>query len=125
MVRKCWVNLQCRGVLLIWIIVGQGPTALAEGAGGGLDIFFLIYHFSLLSPSFWEMARYRLKYCLKRPLNPNQLTNHICSRGSSWQQLTNVINKTKSFHALNDLDAEGIRFILHLGHLAYGTILFH
>ena len=29
------------GVLLIWIRVGQGPTALAVGAGGGcLDIFF-------------------------------------------------------------------------------------
>ena len=41
MARWCWVNFQCRGVLLIWIIVGQGPTALAVGAGGGcLDIFF-------------------------------------------------------------------------------------
>ena len=40
MVRRCWVNFQCRGVLLIWIIVGQGPIALALGAGGGgLDIF--------------------------------------------------------------------------------------
>ena len=39
-VRWCWVNFQCRGVLLIWIRVGQGPTALAVGAGGGcLDIF--------------------------------------------------------------------------------------
>ena len=38
--RWCWVNFQCRGVLLIWIIVGQGPIALAVGAGGGcLDIF--------------------------------------------------------------------------------------
>ena len=35
------------GVLLIWIRVGQGPTALAVGAGGGcLDIFSLVYHFS-------------------------------------------------------------------------------
>ena len=43
---------QCRGVLLIWIIVGQGPISLAVGAGGGcLDIFSLIYHFSFLSPS--------------------------------------------------------------------------
>ena len=26
----------------MWIIAGQGPTALAEGAGGGcLDIFFI------------------------------------------------------------------------------------
>ena len=26
--------------------------------------------FSILSPSLWETARYRLKYCLKGPLNP-------------------------------------------------------
>ena len=39
----------------IWITVGQGPTALAVGAGGGcLDIFTLIYPFSFLSPSLWE-----------------------------------------------------------------------
>ena len=41
----------------IWMIVGQGPIALAVGAGGGcLDIFTLIYPFSPLSPSLWEMA---------------------------------------------------------------------
>ena len=27
-------KLQCRGVLLIWKIVGQGLTALAVGPGG-------------------------------------------------------------------------------------------
>ena len=60
----------------IWITVGQGPTALAVGAGGvGLDIFTLNYPFSLLSHSLWETARYRLKYCLKGPLNPKQPTN--------------------------------------------------
>ena len=60
----------------IWISVGQGPTALAVGAGGGcLDIFTLIYPSSPLSPSLWETARYRLKYCLKGPLNPKQPTN--------------------------------------------------
>ena len=81
--RWCLVNFQCRGVLLIWIIVGQGPTALAVGAGGGcLDIFSLVYHFSFLSPSLWETARYRLKYCLKGPLSPKQPTNHL-SRGWS------------------------------------------
>ena len=59
----------------IWMIVGQGPIALAVGAGGGcLDIFTLLYPFSLFSPSLWETARYRLKYCLKGPLNPNQPT---------------------------------------------------
>ena len=60
----------------IWVIVGQGPTALVVGAGGGcLDIFTLIFPFSSLSPSLWETARYRLKYCLKGPFNPKQPTN--------------------------------------------------
>ena len=65
-----------RAVLLVWMIVGQGPIALAVGAGGDCsDIFSLIYLFSFLSPSLWETARYRLKYCLKGPLNPKQPTN--------------------------------------------------
>ena len=54
--------------LTIWITVGQAPTALTVGAGGGgLDIFSLIYPFFPLSSSLWETARYRLKYCLKGP----------------------------------------------------------
>ena len=132
MVRWCWINFECRGVLLIWMIVeqgptalavgggcldiflspiislfflclgwlggammlgklpvpgrptiwitvGQGPTALAVGAGGGcLDIFTLIYPFSPLSLSLWVTARCRLKYCLKGPLNQNnQPTNQL------------------------------------------------
>ena len=42
---------------------------------GCLDIFTLIYLFSPLSPSLWETARCRLKYCLNGPLNPKQPTN--------------------------------------------------
>ena len=46
------MNLQCRGVLLIWIRVGQVPTALVVGALGGLfGHFSLVFHFSFLSPS--------------------------------------------------------------------------
>ena len=64
--------------LPIWIIVGQGPIALAVGVDGGcLGIFILLYPFSPLFPSLWETARYRLKYCLKGPLNPKQPTNQI------------------------------------------------
>ena len=41
----------------ILMIVGQGPIALAVGAGGGcLDIFILRYPFPPLSPSLWETA---------------------------------------------------------------------
>ena len=49
-VRWCWVNFQCRGVLLIRIRVGQGPAALAVGAGGVVRTFFfssIISHFFL------------------------------------------------------------------------------
>ena len=48
-VRRCWVNFQCWGVLLTWIIVGQGPTVLAVGAGGGLFGHFFS-RLSALSP---------------------------------------------------------------------------
>ena len=51
-------------VLIIWIIIGQGPIALAVGVGGGcFDIFFsLIYHFSFLSPNNLDYNRARA-YC--------------------------------------------------------------
>ena len=42
----------------LWVIVGQGPTALAVGAGWFffLDIFTLLCPFSPLSPSLWDTA---------------------------------------------------------------------
>ena len=71
-------NLPVPGRPTILMTVGQGPAALAVGAGWGcLDNFTLIYPFSPLSPSLWEMARYRLKYCLNGPLKPKQPTNQI------------------------------------------------
>ena len=43
-------SFQCRVVLLVWIMVGEGHTVLAVGAGGGSsDIFFSVAcHFSSL-----------------------------------------------------------------------------
>ena len=75
----------------IRIIVGQGPIVLAVGAGGGcLDIFTLVYHFSVLSHSLWETTRCRLKYCPKGPLSPKQTTNQPTSitGGAVVQTLT-------------------------------------
>ena len=66
-------NLPVPGRPTIWITVGQESTALEVGAGEGcLDIFTLDCP---SSPSLWETARYRLKYCLKGPLDPKQPTN--------------------------------------------------
>ena len=39
----------------VWMTVGQGPTALAVGAGGGcLDIFTLLYLFFYFSLSLGD-----------------------------------------------------------------------
>ena len=44
-------------ILLIWMIVRQGPIALVVGAGVGcFNVFTLLYLFSSLSPSIWETA---------------------------------------------------------------------
>ena len=55
----------------MWMIVGQGPIALAVRAGGVVRTFLLLPIFSFLFlPPLWKTARYGLKYCLKGPLNP-------------------------------------------------------
>ena len=77
MERRCRVNFQCWGVLLVWLIAGQGPIALAVGAGEGLfGHFFSLLSFLISFSLSLGNARYRLKYCLKGPLNPKQPTNH-------------------------------------------------
>ena len=49
------VKLPVLGRPTYLVRVGQGPTALAVGAGGGcLDIFSLVYHFYFLSPSLGD-----------------------------------------------------------------------
>ena len=55
-------NLPVLGRPTIWMIVGQGPTALLFG-----------HFYSRLS--FLSYVSLSLKYCLKGPLNPKQPTN--------------------------------------------------
>ena len=45
MVQGCWDKLPVPGRPTIWNTVGQGPTALLVGAGGGCLVFTLIYPF--------------------------------------------------------------------------------
>ena len=76
----------------IWITVGEGPTALAVGAGGDcLDIFYSHLSFSPFSLSLLETARYRLKYCLKGPLNPKQTTNQMKPNKQEYWSLSNYL----------------------------------
>ena len=64
------------GVPLLWIIVWQGPIALAVGAGWFLFGYFFS-RLSFLSPSLGD-GPIRLKYS-EGPLNPKQVTNQIQS----------------------------------------------
>ena len=59
-----------------------------------MDIFSLVFQFSFLSPSLWETARYRLKYCLKEPLSQKQSINR------SHAFLFGPLKITLRFHAL-------------------------
>ena len=43
-------SFQCRGILLLWHMVGQGPALLAAGAGRVGCIFFFFFH--LVYPFF-------------------------------------------------------------------------
>ena len=51
--------------------------------------FLLSSILSPLSPSLWETARYRLKYCLKGPLNPKQPTNQGIGVGGGVSKMLN------------------------------------
>ena len=96
-------KLQVPGRPTILITVGQWPTALAVGAGGGcLDIFTLIYPFFTLSPSLWETARYRLKYCLKGPLNPKPTNQPNPSLRIVPQNKTEAFLRNNKYYYLLD-----------------------
>ena len=59
------------------------------------------HFFSPFSPALWETARYRLKYCLKGSLNPQQPTNQSCLRNSYISQ--GILMKLSSY-CFHDLE---------------------
>ena len=76
-VQWCWVKLPVPGHHLYY----RRTRASCTCSRCGWRLFGHFYsHLSFLllsslSPSLWETARYRLKYCLKGPLNSKQPTN--------------------------------------------------
>ena len=83
-------NFQCRGVLIIWILVGKGSIALAVVSFGGcLDIFLS----SVFSLPLWKTDRYRMKCCLKGSLYPKQPTNYHVSSADLMAKSTDTNEK--------------------------------
>ena len=101
-------KLPVPGCPTILMSVGQGPIALAVGAGGVVWTFLLSCILPPLTPSLWEMARYRLKYCLKGPLKPKQPTNQPSSRLSA-KDLDDLVPQLDSpFILLGDFNGHHI-----------------
>ena len=87
------------------MIVRKGPTVLAVGTGvGGFGHFFSpLSLLSSFSPSLWETARYRLKYCLKGPLSQKQPTVNLkilCRKYLQHQQIPCLRLLKKTFDRL-------------------------
>ena len=103
-VRWCWVSFQCRGVLLIWSRVGQGPTALAVGAGGGrLDIFFLLLSFLFFfflslgdGPKKTEILSQRAV----KPKITNQPTIYLQRKAPVYKKLGEMNHQISNYNCL-------------------------
>lgn len=77
-VRWCWLTFKCQVVLLIWIIIGHWPAALAVGAVG--IVWTCFFHLSFLSSfplSLWDspIRTGILSQRVVRPKTTNQPTN--------------------------------------------------
>ena len=75
-----------------------------SGCGWGFfgRFFSRLSFLFFFSPSLWETARYRLKYCLKGPLNPKQPTNQIKSIYSILVFIVSIIKLSEKID-LNNL----------------------
>ena len=102
-------------------------SALTAGAGGdGLDIVFVVYHFSLLSPSLGYTARYKLKYffkyCLKGPLSPKQSNNLQYGFSLIYYRFYHQYVLQYAFlqHIIRDVDIVSLHNVTGLVSLQYG-----
>ena len=78
-------SFQCRGVLLLWHMVGQGPAVLAAGAVRVVLFYIYIYIFSSHLSSFsyasslWRRLD-KLKYCGLGCYNPTVVVSYYRRR---------------------------------------------
>ena len=77
MVRWCWVNFQCRGVLQFGYSRARAYCARSRCGWGLFGHFYTPLSFLSSFSLSLETARYRLKYRLKGPLSPKQPTNQL------------------------------------------------
>ena len=86
-------TLPVPGRFTIWLQQGKGLLRSQWVRVGVVWTFLLSSILSLLFLPLRETVRYRLKYCLKGPLNPKQPTNQFNSGGHfiQWSGTTLAI----------------------------------
>ena len=97
---------------------------------GWFGHFYSHLSFSFLSPSLWETARYRLKYCLKGPLSPKQPTNQSSREKSMKSQKLPFLRKNSEktwrwTHIHVPLESEYTQYIQHNYSNCYFSIMVH
>ena len=78
MVRWCWVTVNAGRPTNVDNSRARAYSAYSADRGLFGHCLSLSSVNFLLSPSLWETARCRLKYCLKGPLTPQQPTSQNC-----------------------------------------------
>ena len=73
-------SFQCRGVLLLWHMVGQGPAVLAAGAGRLGCFLFFSSRLSFSNASSLGRQLYILKYCGLGCYNPTVVVSYYWRR---------------------------------------------
>ena len=87
-------NFQCRGSYNLDDSRARAYYTCSRCGWGLFGHFYSPLSFSPLSPSLWETARYRLKYCLKGPVNPKQPTNQHLPETAQFR-LINTSSKSR------------------------------
>ena len=81
----------------IWMIVGQGPIALAVGAGGGVVWTFLVASILSLERRRGRVVRAARLWCRKSPYRVSsrlgcalgRLENSLCQPSRKWVPFSN------------------------------------
>ena len=112
-----WGNFQCRASYNLGDSRARAYCACSRCGWGVVWTFVLSSILSSLSPSLWETARYRLKYCLKGPLNPKQPTSQSTVNVSCYVSQHRLLyfewgcQSRQSCYALNTLFLQKINSI--------------
>ena len=98
-------NFQCRGVLLIWIKLGQGPTMLAVGAGLVVLLFSLSKLFLFIT-IFLRDSLIKTEILSQKDIKPKLSTQAISNLDTTLTVVADRARGYKTVFMLNSIEHE-------------------